>query len=80
MTTSEFEQIKTKYNRLKEQASKAEGAKEQLLATLKNDYQLESIDEADEYLKNLLVQQKEIESSIANTTEELESITDWSKL
>ena len=77
MTPSEY---KAKYDELKARATRAEGAREQLLSSLKKDFELDTIEEAASYLERLEGKLKDADEDIADLTKELEGVTDWTKL
>lgn len=77
MTVDRFEEIQKKYNTAKDKAAKAEGAKEQLLRSLKEEYGLSSIEEIETKLDELEKQKLRAEREIKALGEELEEITDW---
>jgi hypothetical protein len=80
VTPNEYEEKKKKYESLKAQATKAEGARDQLLETLRKDFDISEIDEAVSHLSTLEKQLFGIEESIAREMEELENVVDWNTL
>ena len=77
MTTERYEEIKRKYERAKEKASKAEGAKEQLLKNLKDEWGLSSIEDIEAKMDELEKQKIKADKEIAALGKELEEVTDW---
>jgi septal ring factor EnvC (AmiA/AmiB activator) len=77
MTPERFEEIKKKYEQAKAKASKAEGAKEQLLQSLKDEWDLTSLEEIDAKLEELEKAITTGEKEISSLGDELEKVTDW---
>jgi septal ring factor EnvC (AmiA/AmiB activator) len=80
MTPERFDEIKNKYEAAKAKAAKAEGAKEQLLKTLKDEWDLSSIEEIDTKLEELNESITKYDKEISSLGEELEAITDWNAI
>lgn len=77
MTTERFESIKHAYNEAKTKADQAEGAREQLLHSLKEEFDITSMDELEECIAEAKKEQESLEHQIADLETELEAITDW---
>lgn len=80
MTPERFAEIQKKYKRVEELASKAEGAREQILVTLKTKYSISSEDELQERIAEQEKELTKTNESIGGLEKELEEITDWDKL
>jgi len=80
MTPERFKEIKEKYEAAKAKAAKAEGAKDQLLKSLKDEFNLSSIEEIEEKIEALEKQKIKADREIKALGEELEEVTDWEKV
>jgi septal ring factor EnvC (AmiA/AmiB activator) len=80
MTPERFEEIKKKYEQVKAKASKAEGAKEQLLQSLKDEWDLTSLEAIDAKLEELEKAITKGDKEITALGAELEAVTDWNAL
>jgi methyl-accepting chemotaxis protein len=77
MTAQRLQEIKDIYKEAESSATKAEGAMEQLLAGLKSEHGLDSIEEAKTKLIEVEKQLTDLNTKIIEMTEELENVTDW---
>lgn len=77
MTVERYEEIKRKYERARDRAAKAEGAKEQLLKSLKDEWGLTSIEEIENKMDELERQKIKADKEIVELGKELEAVTDW---
>lgn len=80
MTLERFKEIQQKFERAKDKAAKAEGAKDQLLKSLKDEFNLSSIEEIEEKIEALEKQKIKADREIKALGEELEEVTDWEKV
>ena len=80
MTTQEFEQIKKKLSTLETSTSKLEGAFEGILSTLNNKYGISSTKELLQFIEKTRKSNEELTTAKENVSNELLTITDWSKL
>lgn len=78
MTPSEYEGLKRKYETLKAQAAKAEGAREQLLSTLAVEFDVKGVDEALAYLDKLKNDLEVTDAEFSEATDELKNLIDRS--
>jgi uncharacterized protein YPO0396 len=80
MTTKEYERIKEKIEAAKEKKNKAQGAIEQLKASLKKEFGFDSVEEAAAKEKELATEIETAEKRLESLMEELEGVTEWEKL
>lgn len=80
MTPERYAEIKKKYTGLKEQVTRAEGAQEQILASLLADYKITSVDMLEEEIKKLEQEQKFLEEELDQLGKELEAVTNWEEV
>ena len=80
MTTKEYERIKEKIEAAKEKKNKAQGAVEQLKASLKKEFGFDSVEEAAAKEKELATEIETAEKRLESLMEELEGVTEWEKL
>ena len=80
MTPQRLQEIKDIFKESESTAIKAEGAIEQLLKGLKENYNIDSIENAKEKLKELDEELEVLTKSMDEISKELESLTDWDKL
>jgi len=77
MDAREFEQIKKKIDILKEKRAKANGAIENILDTWKKQYNINSLEEAQEQLDALQEEYDTNTKKIEGWYEELKGLTNW---
>ena len=77
MDTQEFERIKKKIDILKEKRAKANGAIENILDTWKKQYNIKSVEEAEEQLKTLQDEYDRNNGKIDAWYEELKGLCNW---
>jgi len=77
MDTQEFERIKKKIDILKEKRAKANGAIENILNTWKKQYDINSIEEAQEQLESLQEEYDANNAKIDAWYDELKGLTNW---
>ena len=80
MTTKEYERIKEKIEAAKEKKNKAQGAVEQLKASLKKELGFDSVEEAAAKEKELATDIETAEKRLESLMEELEGVPEWEKL
>ena len=77
MDAREFEQIKKKIDILKEKRAKANGAIENILDTWKKQYNINSLEEAQEQLDALQEEYDTNTKKLEGWYEELKGLTNW---
>jgi len=77
MDTQEFERIRKKIEILKEKRAKANGAIENILETWKKQYNINSIEEAQEQLETLQDEYDVNNKKIDGWYEELKGLCNW---
>jgi len=77
MTVNE---IRTKIETVKSKISKAEGVREQILESLKEKYDVSTIEEAEDLLAVYRQKNKKLQSKQEDLQEKLEALVDWSSL
>jgi predicted translin family RNA/ssDNA-binding protein len=80
MTIEEYTKKKEKITSLEKEVTRAEGSLETLMATLKKDYSVSTLEEAATLLEKQGKDIQELEEEISGKLSKLDSLTDWSKI
>lgn len=73
MTAAEYERLLESISTCEREASRSEGALQQLMARLKQEYGCDSLEEAEALLKKLEREQERLEGKVKKKTEEFEA-------
>jgi len=77
MTPEKFAQIKKSIESAKEKKARAEGALAKIEENWKKDFQITTIEEANEKIKELETEIEDGKKKLEKQYEKLESVTDW---
>jgi pyrroloquinoline quinone (PQQ) biosynthesis protein C len=80
MKVEELQNIKDKIKRVNDKQTKAQGAMEQIQTQLKKEFDLNTINEAEEKVKTLTKDKERDEARRDELLKELDSLTDWEAL
>lgn len=75
-----IEEKRTKLAQLQNELAKSEGARESNLVSLKNNFDLATIEEAEKLLKKIEAQVAELDEDIPDIAAKLEKSIDWESL
>jgi NTP pyrophosphatase (non-canonical NTP hydrolase) len=80
MTTQEYQKLKEKNEQIKNQVARAEGAKEQALKQLQEEFGVKTLEEAEELLEKLEKEAATLKKEMADNMDALLKIIDWDSL
>ena len=80
MDINDFKSLKEKIKTAKEKKIRAEGAMDQILKTLKDEFKVNSIEEAEKKLASMKDDLEKDEEKLDEMMDKLEKMVDWDKI